>query len=343
MAMFLSRIKKALNLGTKSITANGTYNASTDGYDGYSSVEVNVAGVTPAPITPSNASPAALTSGTAVSPTANGYAIESYYTITPSNTPPVGVPSGQIVKMNGFGVISASMATINPVSTPETVTQDNVYHVSGSNGIIVDAITNITPSSTPVSVSNGDNIHIGGSGVIVNSIPTPTSITPSNSSPVALSANTPVKPTASGYAISSYSSKTPSDSSPASVSSGAIIKASASGYLYSTVQPKVATGTFTRTTSSANTINCGFTPDMIILMKGSGTTTTISTGDFRAIYWKDWSTSYVVDDYRSSSGYYLKNEPVSDFFTFTSTGFIYAKASSSTYAGTVKYIAVKYS
>lgn len=31
-------------LGTKSITANGTYNASSDGYDGYSQVTVNVSG-----------------------------------------------------------------------------------------------------------------------------------------------------------------------------------------------------------------------------------------------------------------------------------------------------------
>lgn len=65
----------------------------------------------------------------------------------------------------------------------------------------------------------------------VASVPTPTDITPSNASPVALAANTPVNPTAGGYAIASYQSKTPSDSNPPSVSSGAIIKASAAGYL----------------------------------------------------------------------------------------------------------------
>lgn len=57
-----------------------------------------------------------------------------------------------------------------------------------------------------------------------------TSITPSNSSPVALTANTPVNPTTAGYAIESYSSKTPS-SSPSSVSSGDIVKMGGSGYL----------------------------------------------------------------------------------------------------------------
>ena len=38
------------------------------------------------------------------------------------------------------------------------------------------------------------------------SVPSPSSITPSNASPVALTANAPVNPTASGYAIESYSS-----------------------------------------------------------------------------------------------------------------------------------------
>lgn len=281
MAMFLSRIKKALNLGTKSITQNGTYNASSDGYDGYSSVEVNVAGVTPTPITPSNSSPAALTSGTAVSPTANGYAIASYSSITPSNSSPAAITNGDIYK---------AMA----------------------NGKAISSLSEVAPSN-----ANPPNVHTGDICKIT---------------------------TRDGYLISTINIVEPSDSNPPLLSNNNSWYRlnGASGYLYSTIQPKVATGTFTRTTSSNNTINCGFAPDMIFLIKGSGTTTTISAGDFRAAYWNGWSTSYVVDDYRSSSGYYLKNEPMSDFFTITSTGFVYAKALSSTYAGTVKYIAVKY-
>ena len=64
----------------------------------------------------------------------------------------------------------------------------------------------------------------------------PTSITPSNSSPVALTANTPVNPTASGYAISSYTNKTPS-STPSSVSSGSIYKMGGSGYVVDDYNP----------------------------------------------------------------------------------------------------------
>lgn len=309
MAMFLSRIKKALNLGTKSITQNGTYNASSDGYDGYSSVEVNVAGVTPTPITPSNSNPAQMTADNPVNPTANGYAIESYSEVSPSSAHPNEFTSDDIVRFR-------------------------------DTGVIVDSITSITPdNSDPPRLEAAKNYFSMSAGYAISGYQ---SITPTNNLPTSIGSNGIYKPSASGYIIKSYSQETPSDTSPASVASGDIIRPRANGYLYSTIQPKVATGTFTRTTSSNNTINCGFAPDMIFLIKGSGTTTTISAGDFRAAYWNGWSTSYVVDDYRSSSGYYLKNEPMSDFFTITSTGFVYAKASSSTYAGTVKYIAVKY-
>lgn len=41
--------------------------------------------ITPASVTPSNVSPAALTANTPVTPTANGYAIESYASVTPSS------------------------------------------------------------------------------------------------------------------------------------------------------------------------------------------------------------------------------------------------------------------
>lgn len=67
------------------------------------------------------------------------------------------------------------------------------------------------------------------------SVPTPTSITPSNSSPVALTANTPVNPTASGYAIESYSIITPSTApSTPTLNAGSIYKPDTSGYAINT-------------------------------------------------------------------------------------------------------------
>lgn len=228
MAMFLSRIKKALNLGTKSITQNGTYNASSDGYNGYSSVEVNVAGVTPSPITPSNSSPAQMTANTPVTPTANGYAIASYSNVTPSNNSPATLNSYNPVIPLGNGYAIENYSNVTPTSSP-SLQQSGFIKLNG-NAYVVNNMNNIHPMSIPQNIYSTNTYYCEADGVVVDEI---TSITPSNSTPVALSANTPVNPTASGYAISSYSSKTPSDSSPASVSSGAIIKASASGYLYS--------------------------------------------------------------------------------------------------------------
>lgn len=158
-------------------------------------------GAVATPITPSNASPAALTANTPVNPTANGYAIASYNTKTPSNFSPVALTSGEIDKINGNGYAIESYSSITPSnSSPATITSGSIYKAS-ANGKAVASVTNVTPSSTPTSVSANDVVKIGGSGVIVDSIP---SITPSNSSPVALSTNTPVNPADSGYAIASY-------------------------------------------------------------------------------------------------------------------------------------------
>lgn len=70
------------------------------------------------------------------------------------------------------------------------------------------------------------------------SVPTPTPITPSNSSPVALTANTPVTPTASGYAIASYSNVTPSNSTPVSLSANSPVIPASSGYAIESYQSK---------------------------------------------------------------------------------------------------------
>lgn len=67
-----------------------------------------------------------------------------------------------------------------------------------------------------------------------------TSITPSNASPVSMTANTGYKPTVNGYAISSYNNVTPSDSSPIALTSGEIDKMGGNGYAiqsYSSVNP----------------------------------------------------------------------------------------------------------
>ena len=307
MAMFLSRLKQVLNLGTKSITSNGTYYASSDGYDGYSSVSVTVP--TPPSITPSNSSPAALTSGSAVTPSANGYAIESYSSVTPSNSSPVTLTSGDIVKLGG-------------------------------NGKAVASVTNVTPSSTPTSVSANDVVKIGGSGVIVDSVPTPTSITPSNSSPATITSGTTYTATAngkavesvvdvnidsdwslygqrmeltkdqnyhinnnsvkSGYIIADVRSVTPTDSGVTLNQQGnPYVLTTSRGYLYaSSGLKKVKTGTFQTSTSSYVTVTCGFEPKYIAI-EGDGTSS--SGKHFMSIYNSDTSTSQSY--YANASNY----------------------------------------
>ena len=267
MAMFLSRIKKALNLGTKSITQNGTYNASSDGYDGYSSVEVNVAGVTPTPITPSNATPAALTSGSAVTPTANGYAIESYTEVVPSN------------------------------ASPATLSKDSIYKIKTNGGKAVASITDVTPSSTPTSVSANDIIKIGGSGVIVDSVPTPTPLTPSNSDPATITSGVTYTATESGKAVKYLLYPTPSDSNPPQLNNTtAVYKISASGYLYSTIQ-KFKQGSVTLSTSSQTSVTLGFKPKYLCVY---------STNSYYSnIYDENISTTQYIR--ATSTGPLLKN------------------------------------
>ena len=88
----------------------------------------------------------------------------------------------------------------------------------------------ITPSNAaPVTLTNGESYSMLANGYAVSSY---TSINPSDSSPVPLSAQTIYRVTNGsngGYAIASYSSVTPSNSSPVSLSSGSIYKMGGAG------------------------------------------------------------------------------------------------------------------
>ena len=470
MAMFLSRLKQILNLGTKSITANGTYSASGDGYDGYSQVSVNMPSVTP-----SNSTPAALTSGNAVTPNANGYAIASYekidvpsavythniypdmptisrvgalvgveqmhfHSLDASNSDPDTITDGEIYRADGSGVAVASVTDVIPSSTPTSVSMDDVVHIQGS-GVIVDNVpptptsitpsnsnpvritantpvnptgngyaiesfynivpanpptpisrgdiyavlhndgyaiesyTDITPSSSPVSVSSGDMVQFGGSGVIVDSIPTPTNITPSNSSPVALTADNPVNPTANGYAISGYEEITPKNSNPPTllldhiykiktrngIAIGAVNTVFPSdddppllpvgsynfvngrpGYLYATKQ-KIKTGTVTLSTSTTTYVNIGFKPKYIgLIVYKDDTHFNIS------IYNENISDSYTYRGTKNGgtvtcTSFALPTSSstsnTSKILSIDSTGFTIDKASS-TFGTTAKYFAI---
>ena len=244
-------------------------------------------GVTPTSITPSNSSPAALTANSAVTPTANGYAIESYGNITPSDSPQT-LPSGSIIKLNG-------------------------------SGRIVEDITVISPSdSTPVSMQQYGTYTVDHSSYAIRSYDT---ITPSNDTPVTLSSGSIYKMSGGGKAVASVANKTPSDSAAPYISSGAIIKASASGYLYSSSGlGKCKAGTFTTITTGSQTINLGFQPKYIMVMSEGRTINVFdySYSSTKAVYaaTNTYPTEYTISGNTS-------NNRIS---AISSTGFTFNKS-----------------
>lgn len=116
-------------------------------------------GVTPTPITPSNTSPAAMTSGQAYQPSANGYAIESYDSVTPSSTPEQ-VASGDMVKVDGPGVI---VDAVPPTPTPITPSNAspaslgaNIPVEPTTNGWAIQSYSDITPGNPPLYMTQGN-------------------------------------------------------------------------------------------------------------------------------------------------------------------------------------------
>jgi len=200
------------------------------------------AGGTSTPITPSNSSPASMTSGTKYTPSTNGYAIASYDSVTPSSTPE-SVASGDIVKIGGSGVIVDSVpptpTSITPSnSSPVALTADTPVNPTAS-GYAIASYSSVTPSNDGDVVSGGDIVKFGGSGVVVDDI---AGITPSDSSPVELYTGHYYGMGDDGYAIASYSTATPSNSSPAYVEGGKIYKigGNLTGYVidhYNTLVP----------------------------------------------------------------------------------------------------------
>lgn len=166
-----------LNLITKSIASNGTYAASSDNADGYSSVTVNVSGgggtyqaktnISPSTssqtITPDSGYDAlssvqinAMPSGTAGTPTATKGTVSNHsITVTPSVTNTTGYITGS-TKTGTAVTVSASEL----VSGSETKTANGTYDVTNLASLVVNIpiVTYYTSSSAPTSSqgSNGD-------------------------------------------------------------------------------------------------------------------------------------------------------------------------------------------
>lgn len=148
-----------------------TYTPAEMASDGIDDVYAAGAASVPSPtsITPSNASPVALTANTAVKPTAAGYAIESYSDVTPSNVSPVSLTSGDIVKLGGNGKAVASITSITPSSSPNLIGLGGIYAPT-REGYVVQNIRNISPSdSSPANLNSGDICKMNNAGVAIYS------------------------------------------------------------------------------------------------------------------------------------------------------------------------------
>lgn len=130
----------------------------------------------------------------------DGYAIKSYvYGITPRSTPDF-VPMGDVLKFNANGYLVDDIDIVTPLdhNPPKIDSHTSCYNGESYDGYLVRG---------PVSL-----------------------ITPSNSSPAAISFGGVYTAVDSGYAIESYSSVTPS-STPVGVSSGDVVKFGGNGLI----------------------------------------------------------------------------------------------------------------
>lgn len=157
--------------------------------------------------------------------------------------------------------------TVTAGTSDITVQADSGY--DGLGTVTVQPTPTETGSATPttsaqtVTPSSGKHLSSVSVGAIPSQYVVPTNITPSNSSPVSLTSGSAYKPSANGYAISSYSNLTPSDSSPVQLANNTIYKTNGQGtaveYLYNitpsaTNPPGVSSGNNYHMLDSGNVI-----------------------------------------------------------------------------------------
>ena len=152
-----------------SVTVNPQVHSATYTPTGYSNANdmgaqnnyryVDTSAYEPTNLTPSNSSPATITSGGLYSATAGGVAIESYSSITPSNHSPVTLSSGSIYKMDGAGKAVASVTLKTPSDTsPDSGISGAIIQLS-TGGYLVKTVSNLggTPDKTYANNSAGSS------------------------------------------------------------------------------------------------------------------------------------------------------------------------------------------
>ena len=222
-----------------------------------------------------------------------------------------------------------------PTTSAQTITPDSGKLLSSvSVGAIQTQTKSVTPSESAQTVTPDSGKYL--SQVSVGAIPSdyvkPTSITPSNTSPVSMASSSAYKPTSSGYAISSYSSTSITPSSSGIYFASGWNRMTSAGYAYSSQPPQAVYGSKVVSSSQDNVFTCGFKPKYICYIS--------STGSYAGIYNENYDTTKGL--YSGSGtylgGYTIPSSNSNRIKSINDDGFTLAKASSNN--ATVYYFAI---
>ena len=247
-------------------------------------------------------------------------------TVTPTTSQQVVTPDQGY---NGLSQVTVDAVPYGAaVTTADTVTKT----LTPDPGEFFSSVTiNPTPSqtksATPTTSSQDITPDSGNllSKVTVGAIPSeyviPTAITPSDSSPVSMTADAAYKPSTAGYAIASSPTSVSPSSSGTYFSSG-IKRMTSSGYACSSQPPKAAYGTATISTANAITINLGFKPKYLMARS------TNANGDYYVtnIYDERIPSKFWLYASSSSNRYVsLPSSGTNQINEITNSGFTYGK------------------
>ncbi len=206
-------------------------------------------------ITPSNASPVALTGGSGYVADRDGYAIATYEDVDLQEYPMTSTYDGEMYKIigNGGTIIDGPVDELRSSnSSPFRIPGENYYFLSKNAGYAIESYNSVTPSnSSPVALTSGNIYKASGAGYAIQSYNTKTVPSSTTATPVAVTNGEIDKISGNnGYLIHSYGSITPS--STGTYFDSGMRKMSSSGYAYSSKPTLTETVLWTNPSPSSN-------------------------------------------------------------------------------------------